>query len=418
MKRLRELRQKRGELVEQMRGVLDRAEQEKRELTAEEQAKYDTLFAEQKRVADDCEREERQVELERTMLEQRVADGGTRETASASAGAGGDDPYRSHKRGTPEYRAAFERFLRFGRAELSETERRALQADADTQGGYLVAPMQFIDGLIKNVDDLVFIRQLATKERVETAQALGVGTLEADPADADWTSELGTGTEDSTMSFGRREWRPHPLAKRIKVSNDLLRRTSGSAATLAQARLAYKFAISQEKAFLLGTGAQQPLGLFVANANGVPTSRDVDTGSSTSITMDGLINAKYSLKAPYWNAQTTGWLLHRDAVKIIAKLKDGQNQYLWQPSVQAGQPDRLLSFPIYMSEYVPNTFTTGQYVGMLADFSQYWIADAMDMTFRRLDELYAESNQTGFIGRLATDGQPVLPEAFARLKTS
>ena len=67
-----------------------------------------------------------------------------------------------------------------------------------------------------------------------------------------------------------------------------------------------------------------------------------------------------------------------------------------------------------ISEFVPNTFPTGQYVGILGDFSNYWIADALSMQVQRLNELYAETNQVGFIGRLETDGAPVLEEAFVR----
>jgi HK97 family phage major capsid protein len=218
------------------------------------------------------------------------------------------------------------------------------------------------------------------------------------------------------MAFGKRELTPHPLAKRIKVSKKLLRNSTMNPEQIVMQRLAYKFAITEEKAFLLGTGANQPLGLFVASNDGIPTGRDVQTGSATDFTMDGIISAKYALKAQYW--PRASWLFHRDGVAKIAKLKDSQNQYLWQPSTQAGQPDRLHGLPILMSEYVPNTFTTGLYVGMLADFSWYWIADALDMSVQRLVELYAETNQDGFIGRLETDGMPVLAEAFVRLKTN
>ena len=69
-----------------------------------------------------------------------------------------------------------------------------------------------------------------------------------------------------------------------------------------------------------------------------------------------------------------------------------------------------------VSEYVPNTFTSGQYVGILGDFSYYWIADAFDMTIQRLTELYAETNQMGLITRWSTDAMPVLENAFARVK--
>jgi len=76
----------------------------------------------------------------------------------------------------------------------------------------------------------------------------------------------------------------------------------------------------------------------------------------------------------------------------------------------------LLSFPFRVSEFAPNTFTTGLYVGILGDFSNYWIADSLAMELQRLVELYAETNQVGLIGRLESDGMPVLEEAFVRVK--
>ena len=65
---------------------------------------------------------------------------------------------------------------------------------------------------------------------------------------------------------------------------------------------------------------------------------------------------------------------------------------------------------------MPNTFTAGKYVGLLGDLSQYWIVDALTMSLQVLYELYAETNQVGFIGRLECDGMPVDANAFARVK--
>jgi HK97 family phage major capsid protein len=184
---------------------------------------------------------------------------------------------------------------------------------------------------------------------------------------------------------------------------------------LVRARMAYKFAVSQEKAFMTGTGVNQPLGLFTASANGIPTSRDVSTGNTaTSLTFDGLIEAKYSLKGQYWN--NADWIFHRDALKMLTKLKDGEGQYIWRESVRDGEADRLLGRPIVMSEYAPNTFTASLYVGLLGDYSNYWIADALDFQVQVLKELYAETNQTGYIGRLETDGMPTMAESFSRVK--
>lgn len=310
---------------------------------------------------------------------------------------------------------ALRKFISHGQNRMSGDELRALQADSDTAGGTLKPSELFVADLIKKVDDFVFIRQLATKFSLTSADSLGVPTLENDPADADWTVELAIGGEDSTMDFGKRALTPQPLGKLLKVSEPLLRRSAIPVDNLVRDRLAYKFAITEEKAFLTGTGANQPLGVFTADANGISTARDVSTGNSnTAIAADGLIEAKYSLKAQYMNSQALRWLFHRDAIKNIRKLKDGNGDYLWIRGL-AGAPDSILEVPYMMSEYVPNTFTSGLYVGMIADFSHYWIADALSMTLKRLDELYAANNQVGFIGRLELDGMPVLEEAFARV---
>lgn len=216
------------------------------------------------------------------------------------------------------------------------------------------------------------------------------------------------------MRFGARELTPHPLAKRIKVSRTLLRKVP-NAEGIVRARMAYKFGTTMERAYLLGNGAGQPLGLFVASSQGISTGRDVATdNTATAITADGLINAKYALKSQY--QRTAAWMFHRDAVKQIVKLKDGEGQYLWLPSLRENEPDSLLGRPLYQSEFVPNTFTANQYVGMLGDYRWYWVADSLNFELQRLDELYSETNQVGMIGRWESDGMPVLEEAFVRVK--
>lgn len=395
----RELLAKRAELVNQARAMLEASEKEKRDFTAEEQTNYDAVFAGVAKI---------DKKLENLRKLGTVDDDEFRTT----------EPERpeSDARGNvaPEEQArvrAFDSFLRRG-AILPEL--RALQADSDAAGGFYTTPQQFVNHLIQAIDDQVFIRQWATPNTVTQSQSLGVPTLAADPADADWTSELGTGNEDTAMSFGKRELKPNPLAKRIKVSNRLLRLTPDVEALVIQ-RLAYKFGITYEKAGLTGSGANQPLGVFTASADGISTSRDVSTdNTTTAFTTDGLKNAKYALKAGYW--PRARWLFHRDGVKMLAKLKDSDGRYMWQNSIQLGQPDMLDGMPLFTSEYVPNTFTAGLYVGILGDFSYYWIADALDFSIQRLNELYAATNQTGFIGRLESDGMPVLEEAFVRVK--
>lgn len=129
---------------------------------------------------------------------------------------------------------------------------------------------------------------------------------------------------------------------------------------------------------------------------------------------DGLINAKYSLKEQYLRGAS--WIIHRDLAKLLAKLKDGESRYIWQPAVALGQPDMLLGHPVHMSEYAPNTYTTGLYAAVFGDFRYYWIVDADQLLVKVLNELYATSNQIGYLLHYFGDGAPVLGEAFARVK--
>ena len=393
----RELLAKRASLIAQARAMLEKVEAEKRDFNAEEQNNYDLIF-------DDVAKIDKKIENLRKL---GTADDSEFRSSEPMRPEGGQN-------GNPDEERQIQAFDAFLRSGAIRPELRALQADSDAAGGFYTTPQQFVNRLIQAVDDQVFIRQWATRNPVTNAQSLGVPTLAADPADSDWTSELGTGNEDSTMSFGKRELNPKPLAKRIKVSNKLLR-LSPDVESLVIARMAYKFGITYEKAGMTGSGANQPLGVFTASSDGISTSRDVSTdNTTTAFTTDGIKNAKYSLKATYW--PRAKWFFHRDGVKMLAKLKDAENRYLWQNSIQIGQPDMLEGIPLFTSEYAPNTFTTGLYVGILGDFSYYWTADALDFSVQRLNELYAATNQTGFIGRLESDGMPVLEEAFVRVK--
>lgn len=405
--RIKALKEERAKLVADARALLDAAANEKRDLTDEEEARYDEMFAAAEKKGKAVEREERQRELDR-------------QAASVTAQADEARRKEADPKGIDELRmAGFQRWLRSGMAGLQSgegaAEFRAYQADSDTEGGFLATPQQFVAELLKEVDDAVFVRQYARTFQLNAAESLGVPTLDADPDDADWTVELGTGDEDDAMRFGKRELKPHPLAKRTKLSRKLLRVGALPVEALVRERLAYKFGVTTEKAYLTGNGQNQPLGIFTASSDGISTDRDVSTdNTATAITFDGLREAKYFQKPQYWSRSR--WLFHRTAIKQLSKIKDGEGQYIWEPSVSSDVGDRLLEMPVDVSEYCPNTFTTGLYVGALCDWSHYWIADAMTMEMQRLDELYAEKNQVGFIGRLETDGMPVLEEAFVRVK--
>jgi len=399
-----EMKQKRAALVKEARKLLDTAEKEKRELTGEETAKYEEMMKEVDSWGTKIEREENLRKMEEALK--------VPEPTVVPPQPTEPEP-RKNPRATEEYRKSFEKFLRSGINTLTEKEVRAMQADDPEGGGYLVAPQLFVSEMLKAVDNTVFVRGLARKFSLAKAASLGVPKLDTDFSGADWVSELATGDEDA-LDYGKRELRPHALSKLVKVSNTLIRLSTESIEAMVRERLSYRFSVTLENAYLNGDGLQKPLGVFTADADGINTDRDVSTGNTdSSIKADGLIEAKYTLKTPY--LRNARWVFHRDAVKQIRKLKDGAGQYLWQPGITADMLDEILGIPIIVSEYAPSTFTTGKYVGILGDFSYYWIADALDMQVQRLVELYATTNQVGYIARFETDGMPVLSEAFVRV---
>lgn len=408
--RIAERQQERGQLVQQMRDLQAMADTEKRSLTAEESATWDKIDAAQESLGVEIEKDQkREASL-------KAAESALKQTSDSGIRPAVDGALPKAGRDSDEYRSLYGRYLTNPQAvphSLIE-QRTGMQADVYQKGGVLLAPMTMVAGILKAIDNEVFLRALGTRHPC-TYAGLGAVTLDAQADDFDWTTELAVGNE-TDISLGKRELKPHALAKLVKISNTAIRHAADIVG-IVQERLAYKAGQTIESAGLTGTGFQQPLGLFTASANGIPTSRDVSTSNtSTAFTADGLMEAKYSLKSQYHARPSTRWIFHRTAIKKARQLKDGNGQYIWAPGLGGGQPDRILDVPFVMSELCPATFTTGLYVGLIGDLSYYWWADSLDMTIQVVDQLYAATNQTGYIARMEMDGQPVLAEAFARVK--
>ena len=311
----------------------------------------------------------------------------------------------------------------FKGAQLSAAERKDLSAGVDAQGGYLVAPAVLAQGIIKFIDDEVYLRRLATVIPMDVGTELIAPTWDTDPADADWLTEIASVTTDTSMATGLRTLRPSRLSKQVKISRTLVNQSRINIEQWVQSRLAYKFGITEEKAFMTGSGAAGvPLGVFTASAQGIPTSRDTTASAATSFTADNLLDTKHALKAAYWSRPSTRWVMHRDTIARVRKLKDGNGNYLWSPGlgpgggITQGLPPTICDVPYLVSEYAPNTFTTGQYVAIIGDFMYYYIAETGRYELQVLAELYSATDQIGYIGRTYLDGQPVLAEAFQRLK--
>lgn len=392
MTKLYELMQARAAATESIRALMDKYDGA--EMTGEDKAQLTKMEADFDGLNDKIMAEQKQLDRERLM-------GEAAEKAPAARKTAVSELFSKALSGDPQHMTAY---------------KNELKLTTDAAAGYLTAPVEFVQDLIKGLDDILFMRQISkVVGPIGAAQSLGFPTRTTGAADATWVSEITTAPEEATVQYGRREFKPNKMAKLIKMSRTLIQHAPmAEGVVLEEMRL--RIANGAENAYLNGNGTAQPLGIFTANANGINTDRDISTGNTdTTVTFDGLQEAKYSLKQQYH--ANASWVMHRDLAKMLAKIKDGEGQYAWQGSMVAGQPDRLLGHPVYMSEFAPNTYTTGLYAAVIGDFKNgYWICDADGVNVQVLRELYAPTNQIGYIVDYFGDGAPVLPEAFARVK--
>ena len=280
--------------------------------------------------------------------------------------------------------------------------KNALEEGVDLEGGYLV-PDEFEHTLIDALTEENIFRKNA--HVFTTSSGSHKIPIVATKGTASWIDEEGA-IPESDDSFGQVSIEAHKVGTLIKVSEELLNDSAFDLEAYFTTEFARRINDKEEDAFFNGNGTGKPTGIF--NATG-GAQTGVTTGSSTTITADEIIDLFYSLKAPY--RKKAIWVLNDTTVKIIRKLKDGTGNYLWQPSLTAGSPDTILGRPVYTSQFVPEV-AAGNKTVAFGDFSYYWIGDRQGITFRRLNEKYADTCQVGFLATKRLDGKLVLPEAI------
>jgi len=396
MDKILEMRQKRAALVKQVRDILDKAEAEKRGLTAEEEQQYDRIMADVDKIGKDIEREERLLELEKQLSQSQGTVAGGKEQP-------GDGNQRANStRASEEYRDAFWKAVRQTRNALDAHELRALQIGTDTEGGFLV-PQEFERTLIQALENQNIMRGLATVISTSSDRNVPVVTSRGT---ASWISEEGSFTE-SDEAFGQKTLYAHKVGTLIKVSEELLQDSAFDLPGYLASEFARRIGRAEETAFVNGNGVGKPLGVVQDAEVGVTAA------SATAVTSDELIDLFHSLGRPYRGRAT--WLMADATAKAIRKLKDSNGQYIWQPGLQAGQPDRLLARPVAISDDMP-AMATGNKSILFGEFNYYWIADRAGRVFQRLNELYAVNGQVGFRAYQRVDGKLTLAEAVKALQ--
>jgi len=302
--------------------------------------------------------------------------------------------------------------------KMPEEIMKALSVGSGPAGGYLVQDT-FMNALLVKSRDVSAMRRICRVLPPLPSGSIIWPAEDSVMSDATWTTEILTGDLDVVEPFAAGSLTPKPLAKRVKVSNTLRRLPTFDIDAYVRERMAYKFGRAGENAYINGNAGNCPTGLL--------TNTDIPKWEPTvanSVTADDVINWVYSLGAAYASSPTTRILCNRAFLRKIRTLKLGTGSYVWQPGLQVGMPDRILDTQYELSDLYDDAldgaddWETDGIAAIIGDFNFYWIVDAMNMTIQVLTELYAEANQTGYIGRLESDGRCVLPEAFYKLEIS
>jgi len=398
MDKIIELRQKRAKAWEDTKAFLDSHADANGLLSAEDEATYDKMEADITKLGTQIDRLERQKALD-LELSMPVSKPLTEKPSSSKA---------DEKTGfaSDEYKKSFWDFMRTAPGSITPAIKNALQIGTDSEGGYLV-PDEFERKLIEALNEQSVFRSLATV--IKTTSGERKIPLVTSYGQAAWTDEEALIT-DSDDTFGQVSLGAHKLATLVKVSDELLYDSAFDLEKFIAAQFARRISEKEETAFVSGDGSSKPTGIL--NATG-GAEVGVTAASTTALTSDELIDLYYSLKKPY--RKNAVFLTNDATVKAIRKLKDNNGQYLWQPSIAGGTPDKLLDCNLVTSFAMP-TIAAGVKSIAFGDFSYYWIADRQNRIFKKLSELYAANGQVGFIGTQRVDGKLILPEAVKVLQ--
>ena len=300
------------------------------------------------------------------------------------------------------YKDAFWNATR-ARNGISYEVRNALQQGVDSEGGY-ICPEVFVKELVKALTARNVVRFLS--HSFNTSAPLSKIPVVASRGTASWIEEEGPIPEGDDV-FGQQYIGAHKVGTLIKVSEELLSDSAFDLENYFVEEFSRRIGNKEEEAFLSGDGVNKPTGLLNDAEIGVTAA------SATAITADELIDLFYSLDAPY--RKNAVWLVNDSTMRAIRKLKDSNGQYLWQKALHEGEHETLLGKPIYHSPFAPE-IEAGAKAVAFGDFSYYWIGDREGITFRRLNERFAETGQVGFLATKRTDGKLILPEAIKVLQ--
>lgn len=383
---IKALQERRANVWEQAKELLDTAEKEKRDLTAEEEAKYQAFNADLDKM------DQRAKDL--VEAEQRTKDA---EAAFAGLLAKPQEQERKSDKDSELRRWARGEMRGIDIAKPDGVAFRDLVKGTATAGGNTV-PTTFYGQLMAHLIEVSGIMMAgptvlntASGESIEipvtTAHSSAALTAEAAPI------------SESDPAFAKRTLGAYKYGVLLQASSELLSDTGvdleGYLAMQAGRALGNAFGVHA----ITGDGSSKPTGVITSASTGVTGG----TAVVGAFTADNLIDLYYSVIAPYRNSTSCGWLMRDATLGAARKLKDGQGQYLWQPSIQVGAPDTLLGKPVHTDPNVAAPALSAKSVAF-GDFAQYFVRLAGGVRFERSDDYAFNSDLVTFRAIIRADG--------------
>lgn len=381
-----ELREKRNKAWNAAKAFLDSHRTDKGTLTAEDDATYTKMEQEINDLGKEIARLERQEQME-AELNRPV-------NTPLTSKPAGREPEKKTGRASDEYRAAMLDAFRSNFKRVSNV----LQEGVDADGGYLV-PDEYDHRLIDTLTEENIMRSLATTITTSGEHKINIAATKPTAA---WIEEGGALTfGDATFSQILLD--AHKLHVAIKVTEELLYDNAFNLESYILDQFGRALANAEEDAFLNGDGQGKPLGLFAATGGGT-----IAQTLTAAVKSDDMLDLVYALKRPY--RKNASFVLNDQTLSSLRKLKDNNGAYIWQPSYQAGEPDRILGYAVHTSAYAPAEAIA------FGDYSYYNIGDRGSRSFSELRELFAGNGMIGYVAKERVDGKLVLPEAVQILK--
>ena len=386
---IQDLYAKRATAWESTKQILDTHRMENGTLSAEDAASYDRMEAEINALTNEIERMKRIDEMEAAMKQP------VNTPLTGKPMNGRMDQEQATGRASKQYVKDMLTAMRTNFRQVSNV----LEEGNDANGGYLV-PDEWDKRLIDVLTEENIMRTLGT--RITTSGEHKINIAATKPA-ASWVEEGGALTfGDAT--FDQKNLDAHKLHVAIKVTEELLYDNAFNLENYIITQFGKAIGNAEEDAFLNGTGTGQPTGLFHATKGG---NYAVQL-ANTTIKTDDILNLIYALKRPY--RKNASFIMNDATLAELRKLKDNNQAYIWQPSYQAGEPDRLCGYEVHTSPYCP-TLAAGKPAIAFGDYSYYNIGDRGTRSLQQLRELFAGNGMIGYVMKERVDGLLILPEA-------